>query len=479
MAAPLTTKPQVNGYRFLVRRLQHALMRRDPRMIHDPMRSQNRSVMVGLALAILVLLGCGILALLRPQGSVGDASIVLAKDSGALYVRVGDRLHPVLNLASARLIVGEAASPASVKDDKLGEYPRGPMLGIPGAPAALDTGGGNPDWTVCDRVADGTVTTGVVAGPTNAAGARDLGPGQSALVEHDGDTYLLYEGRAAEVDTSDTTLMRVLGLSGATARPVSSGVLDALEDSPPLTVPEIDGGGEAGPGALSAYPVGSIVRVPDAAGDRYHLILRDGVQPVPVTAAEAMRAVDSVGQAEVPEISPDRLSGVTMVEQVPLSHFPTAQPEVLDVAGDPVTCVRWHRADGDPEAELTLLAGRDLPLPDGVTAAPLAGADGGGPHTDWFASPSASGWYVQVTDSQGESRREGPVGYVTATGIRHGIPDTATAGVLGLGETPTPVPWSIDRLLAPGPMLSRETALVAHDGVGPSADPVPMVLQGG
>lgn len=477
MAAPLTTKPQVNGYRFLLRRLQHALIRRDPRMIHDPMRSQNRSVAVGLALAVLVLLGCGILALLRPQGAVGDASIVLAKDSGALYVRVGDRLHPVLNLASARLIVGEAESPTDVKDDKLGEYPRGPVLGIPGAPSALDTGGSADDWTVCDRDVDGAVTTGVVAGATDPAGAAVIGPGPAVLARHDDRTYLLYEGRKALVDTTQTSLMRALGLAGATPRPVSSGLLDALEDVPPLTVPDVPDRGTAS--ALGTYPVGTVVRVPGTDADTYHLVLREGVQPIPETAATALRAVDSSGQPEIPGISPDRLAAVDVVDHLPLAHFPTAQPDLLEAAGDPVTCVRWHRAEGDPEAELSLLAGRDLPLPDGVVPAPLAGADGGGPHTDWFASPDSSGWYVQVTDSSGENRRAGALGYVSATGTRFEVPDAGVAGVLGLGQAPTPIPWSVDRLLAPGPLLSRETALVAHDGVGPDDVPVPMVLQGG
>lgn len=477
MAAPLTTKPQVNGYRFLLRRLQHALIRRDPRMIHDPMRSQNRSVMVGLALAVLVLLGCGILALLRPQGAVGDASIVLAKDSGALYVRVGDRLHPVLNLASARLIVGEAESPTDVKDDKLGEYPRGPMLGIPGAPAALDAGGGAVDWTVCDRTADGTVTTGVVAGATDPDGAAESGPGQALLAEHEGATYLLYSGRKAQLDTADSTLVRALGLSDATPRPVSSGLLDALEDVPPLTVPEVPGRGAAG--ALDGHPVGTVVRVPGTDSDTYHLVLRDGVQQIPVTAATALRAVDSSGNAEIPEVSPDRLAAVAVVERLPLTHFPSAQPELIEADADPVACVRWHRADGDPRAELSLLAGRDLPLPEGVVPSPLAGADDDGPHTDWFASPDSTGWFVQVTDSSGETRRAGALGYVSATGTRFEIPDPGTAEVLGLGPDPTPIPWSIDRLLAPGPLLSRQTALVAHDGVGPDSVPVPMVMQGG
>lgn len=47
MAVTPTTRWQVNGYRFLVRRMEHALVRRDVRMLHDPMRSQSRALAVG------------------------------------------------------------------------------------------------------------------------------------------------------------------------------------------------------------------------------------------------------------------------------------------------------------------------------------------------------------------------------------------------------------------------------------------------
>ena len=55
MARQLTTRAQVNGYRFLLRRLDHALIRRDVRMLHDPMRSQGRALAVGAVLGVLVL----------------------------------------------------------------------------------------------------------------------------------------------------------------------------------------------------------------------------------------------------------------------------------------------------------------------------------------------------------------------------------------------------------------------------------------
>ena len=126
MPAQVTTRAQVNGYRFLIRRLEHALIRADSRMIHDPMRGQIRSLLVGLVIAILITGAAGVLAFFKPSPNIGNAQILLSTSNGGLYVRIGDRLHPVLNLASARLITGKADAPKSVSDKWLNQLPRGP-----------------------------------------------------------------------------------------------------------------------------------------------------------------------------------------------------------------------------------------------------------------------------------------------------------------------------------------------------------------
>ena len=58
----------------------------------------------------------------------------MAQVSGALYVRVGDTWHPVLNLASARLVAGTDINPQPVRESEFTHVKRGPLLGIPGAP---------------------------------------------------------------------------------------------------------------------------------------------------------------------------------------------------------------------------------------------------------------------------------------------------------------------------------------------------------
>ena len=95
--------------------------------------------MAGLALAVILLAGCVVLALLRPQPGLSTAPILMERQSGALYVRLGETLHPVLNLASARLIAKTNADPQPTVATALSRARRGPLLGIPGAPQFLGT----------------------------------------------------------------------------------------------------------------------------------------------------------------------------------------------------------------------------------------------------------------------------------------------------------------------------------------------------
>ena len=71
-ALPLrpTTRAQVDGYRFVLRRARHAVVGRDARMLHDPLRRQSASVGVGAVVAVLICAGAAVLALLRPAPDV-------------------------------------------------------------------------------------------------------------------------------------------------------------------------------------------------------------------------------------------------------------------------------------------------------------------------------------------------------------------------------------------------------------------------
>ncbi|MGX9215854.1 type VII secretion protein EccB [Mycobacteroides abscessus subsp. abscessus] len=51
--------------------------------------------------------------------------------------------------------------------------------------------------------------------------------------------------------------------------------------------------------------------------------------------------------------------------------------------------------------------------------------------------------------------------------MRFGIGNLEAAKALGLNVEPVPAPWPIVGLLPPGPRLSKEDALVVHDGMPP------------
>lgn len=481
MAAQPTTRWQVSGYRFLVRRMEHALVRRDVRMIHDPMRSQSRALAVGIVVACLGLAGCAALALFRPQDRIGDATIVVGRDSGAMYVEIGNTFHPALNLASARLVLGAPAEPAVVADGELAQRPRGPLVGIPGAPSSLTHTAEVRPWTVCDTVDTNgmrSVTTAVVAGTPEQGGA--LGDDEALLVTFGGRYHLLYDGSRAEIDPADRALTRVLGIDVDRARPVSPGLLAAVPEVPALTAPVIPGAGSAPSIPVRGLRVGSVVALSEPDGTSFHVLLRDGVQEVSRATAQIIHSSDSQGKAEIPVVPPDTLKNAPAVRELAVDTFPRTVPTIVDASDRPVACLTWEPVAGAGDrhrSALVLSAGTGLPLAAGAVPVVQAQADGPGPNADAVYVPPGRGAFVQTTSTTSDSDRLGALFYVADTGVRYGIVDDSSAAALGLSGTPVRAPWQIVGLLAAGPTLGRAEALLAHDGVAP--DPNPMPVQAG
>lgn len=466
MPAQLTTRAQVNGYRFLLHRFEHALVRRDVRMIHDPMRIQFRSLIMGLVLAILFTGGFLVLAFVHPQGRVGSAKIAMDSDSGALYALVDKTWHPVLNLASARLVAGSAEAPTRIAGSTLASLPRGPLLGIPGAPAALPAASDadRSEWTLCDDVTVGVKTTVLVARPQPAPATTPLGADQALLVSHDGQTYLVYDGKHARIDTGDAAVSAELALNGQRPRQASAGLIDATSAAPDLATPQIPGAGSPGPVHGANLTVGSVIEVDNVDSAAVYVILADGVQKLSPFAAVVLRTASSMGTADIARVPPDALNGVPVVHELALDDFPQRQPTLVASDDNPVACVNWTRGQHDSVARRVVLAGKQVPLP--LDSHPVTLVSGGqGRRADIVDVPPATGEFIQVTGIEPDSVRRDGLFYVTDTGVRFGIPDTATAALLGLAN-PKLAPWQIVDQLPAGPMLDRPSALVARDTVG-------------
>lgn len=497
MPAPVTTRAQVNGYRFLLRRLQHALIRADSRMIHDPMRGQMRALLTGLAAAVLIAGAAGILAFFKPAPNFGNSSIMLSETDGALYVRLGERLHPALNLASARLAVGRNEAPGRVDHKFLDTVPRGPALGIIGAPNAI-RGAENPDssaWAVCDSTVTPPVTTAVGAtfvSTTVLASDPALGPGmlpaatgQALLVRSAGGTYLLYDGVRASIDPSDPVLAAALRSEGAQPREVSVGLLNAFPLVAPIRPIRIDGIGSMTTYLGEEFPVGSLVRTTDSRGEQLYVVLTEGLQPISAVTADIIRYGNPESAAgRAPDaISPARLGELPIVDVLGVDDYPSTTVDMVTPEAAPVVCMSWQRHLGDAGASTTVLLGNRLPLAAGATAVRLAGADGAGPGVDAVYLKPGTGQYVQAVNP-GSGAALGDLFYVNDLGLRYPIKDAATASILGLSgvresreapEHAQPAPWPILSLLPPGPRLSQQAALIAHDGMAadPAGIPVP------
>jgi type VII secretion protein EccB len=459
-----TTRLHVSGYRFLLRRLECALLGRDIRVVNDPIRAPVQSLVAGSLLAIVVLAGCAVLAVLRPQPSLGNAPIVMGKQSGALYVRVGETLHPVLNLASARLITKTNANPQPTPESELSRSKRGPLLGIPGAPQFLGEPLADDEsrWAVCDIDDGAKLSTTIVIGRAEGPLSHRLATEQTVLVkpESGGSTYLLYDGRRAVVNLAEPAVVRALRLDGRVPLTVSPVLLNAVPEVPPITAPRIPGVGGRGPAALPGFPVGSVLRMARAGGDEYYVVLSDGVQRIGQAAADLVRFADSQGARTAISVAPDLIRATPTVTELPVSTFPDPVPEAFDAAGTTL-CVSWsHAASGG--AEISLLAG-GLPIPSGQQPVTLSQGDGRGAAVDGVYLPPGRSAYVRSTGLSGDNARAGTRYLITDTGVRFAIHDDDAASALGLPNTAIPAPWSVLATLPSGPELSTAKASVAQD----------------
>ena len=348
MARQSTTRLNVSGYRFLLRRMEHALVRGDVRMLDDPLRAQSLSLISGVILALIIVVVCAVLAFLRPSGALGSAPIVMMRDSGALYVRVGDIIHPVLNLASARLIAGTPANPEPVSASAINNAKRGPLMGIPGAPAAIAAPLGEDEsgWMVCDDVTSTTVVAGDIPSDGFVSGRAVL---VTPRAESAATTYLLYDGWRAKVDLRNRAVVRALKLDSITPQPVSRALLDATPEAPPITAPHIPGAGT--PSVLRGFPVGSVVRVARAVAEEYYVVLARGVQRIGEVAADLIRFTDSQNDRDIATVAPDVIGAVPILDTLHVSAF----PDRGGVSHGAIVCTtvaahsdrRQHRSVGD------------------------------------------------------------------------------------------------------------------------------------
>ncbi len=434
------TRHQVSGWRFVMRRIASGIALHDTRMLVDPLRTQSRAVLMGVVLLVTGLVGCFVFSLIRPAGSAGTNPVLADRSTAALYVRVGDDLHPVLNLTSARLIVGRPLNPTTVKSSELDRFPRGNLIGIPGAPERMvQNPSKDANWTVCDavsgagqvggRAAHSTGVT-VIAGPPDSDGARaaTLGSGQAILVDSPGDkgTWLLWGGKRSQVNLADHSVTNALGLGTdlPAARPIASGLFNAIPEAPPLAAPSIPNAGAPAnypvPAPVGAVVVSYALDQSSSGAVRYYAVLPDGLQPISPVLAAILRNTNSYGLDQPPRLGADGVAKLPVSRMLDTARYPDQQVTVVDAAKNPLTCAYWSKPAGAATSSLSLLSGSALPIPDSIHPVDLVGGGAQGTAARVALAPG-TGYFTQTVGGGAAAPPAGSLFWVSDTGspLRH------------------------------------------------------------
>lgn len=397
-----TTPAQVSGHRFLLRRIEHGVALGDIRMIHDPLGRRMRAAVFGLVGCVLLCVGAGAMALFAPRADPGEAPIVVA-DSGALFVRVQGRLHPVANLTSAQLIVGAPERPARVADEVLGQMPRGIPLGLIDAPGVIASESlGELHWSAC-------ANEFAIEVRAQSAKPATLSHGKALLVESVGITHLVTSAGRRALPPGDSpegrVIRRRLGITSKTPLwKLDPEMMNTIAELPPVRIP----------------PDGELWITPD---DDAYLMRNNSVIRLTAFQHDVFTDLGFPSRAA----QQDEVNGLG--DAFPLLGLPENAPTT------------WLDSKGQ------LVCATDMEGTVSVSAAETKGAvevnEGFRYRGPGLAVPvdTGHGWMV-----------------VSDHGRRHEVTTEATLQALGLSDLPQ-APWPIIRLLPEGAPLQQELAL--------------------
>lgn len=503
-------RDELNAYTFAKRRTLAAFIQPTPSGSEESAPRPLRGVLPGIVVGVIVLAVFGAWGMLKPAAKPGwdtpKEHVIIASKSTTRYVILktdGKRqLHPVLNMASAKLLLdadkGEVIKVSESVLDK-GEIPRGATIGIPYAPdrlPAASEAGSAKRWAVCERPADGERAIQKAAfvlaerDQDRTEGRERLRGGQLLYVVGPDKTRYVVDARgtayrvpAKNTNPRNEKLLRALVRADREPQRVSRQWLETLHRGHLIYFPKVDGvpGEDAEVPDLQepgANKVGMVLRALNGDKKQYYVVLPGRVAPVSDFTAHLLLASPDLAGLRQGSTARDVSAGaISPVEEefgarhVWPRHTPTAVNEPSSARGSRNTvCNVLRHVDGDRgRTTLSTWAGTDFPapLPAGSSSA--------------YVTPGSGQLYRQFT---GRDTKTGGDFLVTDTGLRYAMQsnsdsatDDARIGVtakqrkeqqqeseqartrLGYGDadvSPVPAEWS--RFLPTGPRLSTGAA---------------------
>lgn len=232
-----------------------------------------RAVIAAIALTVAVILVGVFWGLIRPGLPNGweNGKLILVSDTGARFVTVEGELHPVINTASARLLL-PASDFAVISTDQqnLQGVALGSTLGIVGAPDELPAPDRlqNAGWSAC--VTDDAGIDVQVGGST-----ADAADDRAVVVESGGDRFIIDGERSYAVgDGGSDAVLRAAGITALDPVEVSSDWLNLFTPGTALEPIEVADTGRSIPGTDLA--AGDVVHLQDTPDSERLLVQADG-----------------------------------------------------------------------------------------------------------------------------------------------------------------------------------------------------------
>lgn len=461
---------QLHSYQFMVQRVVAALVMRETDPARSPFRRAAGAALASVLVAVIALAGVAVYGLIVGGGSTNwrdSDTVVVEKETGAVFVYREEKLYPVLNFSSALLIVGSSApKKVLVSRKSIAGVARGAPLGISSAPDSL------PDakslfsgaWTLCSGRRDGTdspqsmLAIGTAGGDRAGAGGESLGD-KAVLVRGDRNSvYLVWRNHRYRV-FDQARVLAAFGWSSQPLVPLAPALLNAIPAGSDLKGLDIGGRGRNS-WAVPGTRIGQVL-VWDTVGGRkqYAVVKREGLAEITQVQAALIlgdqRTAEKLG--DDPEVRFDlgryakaRKAG-SLVPKSGDDAPPATIPELVAPQGGTVCAVI-----SDDSGVTDVRVGGDLP--DAADAMRTGGRTSGGRIlADLVAVEPGRGAVVEATPAPGN--RGGALSVVTDLGIQYAVPKAEVLDMLGYaGVRPVRMPASLVSLLPSGSALDPKAA---------------------
>lgn len=497
-------RDELNAYTFAKKRLVSAFLQPSPTGTEEGAPRPVRGIVPGIVVGALILAGFGAWGMFKPKAPNGWDStaekVIIGSKSTTRYVVLktdGEKqLHPVLNLASAKLILDPGKGEVVKVDEKVldnGKIPHGATLGIPYAPDRLpepDEASKQKRWAVCERPGEGGRAVQKAAfvladrDKGKVEGKNRLKGGELLFVQGPDDRMYVVDKKGWRYEVQDDELLLRVLAENRTPQRVSRAWLATLHPGRTIQFPRLQGdiGGSAGvPGLDDRLDrIGTVLRAPSGNHQQQYVVLQGRVMPVSDFMAQLLlssRQLLPVGQGSRPiDVNPGAISPTKQWFGGSLK-WPEERGHAINSANPDkghrnVACNVLRHVNGKSgTTTLSTWSGEDFPeqIPAGSTSA--------------YVTPGTGQLFRQV---KGRDTKTGGVFLVTDTGLRYAMQSNTDssqddAGIgqdsskkkkdqqqqegsnaqrrLGYeGVKPVPVPAEWSDFLPTGPRLSTGSA---------------------